>query len=348
MWLLLSGRTQPPREEQISPLAERLSKQRPWLSAEENWLAAERALRQKPWRPWVISFSGEKERSGWDWADLLLKVSVPVLILGLSTAYSFVSAKRQEAITIEQRESAEVTNSINRLQPLFIDKGLRTSAPDAEVRGIARGLTLAALSQVSNSERKRLIVQFLLDSGLNTKPSSMISLSEADLVGADLTMASLEGADLSRAKLDNADLSAAYLSGANLSWATLMNSSLKATELMSANLAGAVLAGTDLTGANLRGSNLGMACTSNETNTLICRRAILLAARLNGANLTFTNFEAAELLGSDLSAADLSGANLKNSSLKYVRWNKDTRWPARSSFAGATDIPEALKKQLGL
>lgn len=48
-------------EEKIRPLAERLSKQRPWRSAEEKWMAAERALRQKPWRPWVIRFSGEKE-----------------------------------------------------------------------------------------------------------------------------------------------------------------------------------------------------------------------------------------------------------------------------------------------
>jgi len=78
-------------------------------------------MRQKPWRPWVIRFSGEKERSGWDWADLLLKVSVPVLILGLSTAYSIISAyrqekiaeadkERQEEIALEQRESQAVAS----------------------------------------------------------------------------------------------------------------------------------------------------------------------------------------------------------------------------------------------
>ncbi len=91
-----------------------------------------------------------------------------------------------------------------------------------------------------------------------------------------------------------------------------------------------------------------MACTSNETNIIICRSVILLVVKFNEANLTFTNFESAELLGDDLSGADLSGANLKKSNLKYIRWNKDTKWPARSSFAGVRDVPEALKKQHGL
>ena len=151
LWRLWPPReTKPNRipEEQIRPLAERLGKQRPWLSAQENWLAAERALRQKPWRPWVIRFSGEKERSGWDWADLLLKVSVPVLILGLSTAYSIISSSRQEKLAIadkerqekiarEQRETDAITGFIKGMQPLLLDKDLKKSAADAEVRGVA-------------------------------------------------------------------------------------------------------------------------------------------------------------------------------------------------------------------
>jgi hypothetical protein len=106
----------------------------------------------------VIRFSGEKERSGWDWADLLLKVSVPVLILGLSTAYSIISSSRQEKLAIadkerqeksarEQRETDAITGFIKGMQPLLLDKDLKKSAADAEVRGVAKGLTLAALSQ---------------------------------------------------------------------------------------------------------------------------------------------------------------------------------------------------------
>lgn len=84
-------------------------------------------MRRKPWRPWVIRFSGEKERSGWDWADLLLKVSVPVLILGLSTAYSIISADRQEKIARDQKESDVVTEFIKEMKPLLLEKGLKNA-----------------------------------------------------------------------------------------------------------------------------------------------------------------------------------------------------------------------------
>lgn len=45
--ILWSRWTTPSSETDIRPLAERISRQRPWSSANENWLAAERALRQK-------------------------------------------------------------------------------------------------------------------------------------------------------------------------------------------------------------------------------------------------------------------------------------------------------------
>ena len=99
----------------------------------------------------MIRFSGEKERSGWDWADLLLKVSVPVLILGLSTAYSIISSDRQQAISTDLRENEVLTAFIKEMKPLILDNNLKGSAADAEVRGVARGLTLSALSQLKSS-----------------------------------------------------------------------------------------------------------------------------------------------------------------------------------------------------
>ena len=271
-------------------------------------------MRQRPWRPWVIRFSGEKERSGWDWANLLLKVSLPVLILGLSTAYSVISADRQEKlakadkdrqeiVVREQREGEVVSNFIKEMQPLLVDKGLRSSAPGSEVRGIARGLTLAALSQVKDSQRKRLVVRFLLDSGLNVKPGNLISLSEANLNGADLNGANLSGADL----LD-ADLRGADLIGANLIRA----------DLFRADLNGAILIRADFIGANL-----------------------------SGADLYKANLSGADLSGADLFDADLRGANLNGANLEGVKWDEKTSWPSADRFEGAKNIPEALKKQLG-
>ena len=282
-------------EEQIRLLAHRLSKQRPWLSAEENWLAAERALLQRPWRPWVIRFSGEKERSGWDWADLLLKVSVPLLILSLSTAYSIISASRQEKLSIadkehqekiarDQRESQVITDFVKGMQPLMLERNLKQSVADDEVRGVARALTLAALSQVQNPLRKRLIVSFLIDSGLNAKPGNLFSLSEANLSGADLFRANLGRADLSRANFRGANLRRADLSRADLS--------------------GASLTGADLSGADLSGANL------SEAN--------LTGAGLRGANLTGAGLSGADLSGADLSYARLSGAYLRETTFNQT------------------------------
>jgi hypothetical protein len=195
---------------------------------------------------------------------LLLKVSLPVLILGLSTAYSVISADRQEKlakadkdrqeiVVREQREGEVVTNFIKEMQPLLVDKGLRSSAPGSEVRGIARGLTLAALSQVKDSQRKRLVVRFLLDSGLNVKPGNLISLSEANLNGADLFRADLNGAILIRADLNGAILIRADFIGANLSGADLYKANLSGADLSGADLFDADLRGANLNGANLEG-----------------------------------------------------------------------------------------------
>jgi uncharacterized protein YjbI with pentapeptide repeats len=335
------------------------------LSAEENWLAAERALRQKPWRPWVIHFSGEKERSGWDWADLLLKVSVPVLILFLSTAYSFISAerqartaktemKRQRALVIEQSESLAVSSYIKEMQTLLIEKQLRLSAPLSEARAVARGLTLAALSQVKDSQRKRLIIRFLLDSGLNDIPGGLISLSEsslrgADLKGANLRMANFSNADLSEAKLEGADLR-----GAIFSLATLDETNFTAADLRGVSFTQNFLLKTDFFKADLRGANFRGAPA---------RKASFLGADLRGANFSKAvlfkpDFEKADLRGANLSGtqlfkadfrdADLRGADLRGAVLESIKWNSSTLWPDTTKFEGAKDIPDALTKHLKL
>jgi hypothetical protein len=75
----------------------------------------------------------------------------------------------------------------------MIDKGIRTSHPDSKVRAIASSLILAALSRIKDPLRKRHIIRFLLDSGLNARPGMMINLSEAGLDGAYLIKIDLHG-----------------------------------------------------------------------------------------------------------------------------------------------------------
>ena len=113
------------------------------------------------------------------------------------------------------------------MQPLLIDKGLRTSHPDSKVRAIASSLILAALSRIKDPLRKRHIIRFLLDSGLNARPGMMINLSEAGLDGAYLIKIDLHGINLSSTKLQNALLAGADLRVANLHKADLDNAELR-------------------------------------------------------------------------------------------------------------------------
>jgi hypothetical protein len=105
-------------------------------------------LRQSPWQPWIIRFSGEEERSGWDWAELVLKVSVPILVLLLGTGLNRLISERQARSLLEQREDTAVTNFLKEMQPLLLERGLRKSTPNAEVRSVAHALALVTLSQL--------------------------------------------------------------------------------------------------------------------------------------------------------------------------------------------------------
>ena len=76
----------------------------------------------------------------------------------------------------------------------------------------------------------------------------------ADLSGTDLSNANLIGANLSDTNLRGAHLSHANLIGANLRGVDLSNADLYSTNLSDANLIGADLSGIDLSHTNLSGA----------------------------------------------------------------------------------------------
>jgi hypothetical protein len=99
--------------------------------------------------------------------------------------------------------------------------------------------------------------------------------------------------------------------------------------LSGADLCGAKLIAANLSGADLSGANL------NE-------------AKLNVAELSGANLSGAELIGANLSGANLDWAHLFMADLMDLEWDEQTTWPSHNRFKGATNIPETLKKQLGL
>ena len=356
-------------DDTIRPIARRLSIQRPWLSADENWYSALRALRQGPWRLWIIRFSGDKERSGWDWADFFLKVSIPILILGMSLAYNKINADHQTKIQSEQREDQVLTEYLREMNPLLVEKNLKLSPLGSEVRSVSRGLTLAALSQLSSPKRKTLAIRFLLDSGLNSKPGNLIALDGADLTGVNLSTSDLRLAKLNDAVLRNADLFAADMRMTSLRSADLSGATLREAFLDSSNLGDSNLTNSDLRGASMNGALLYSALL-RKANLALAEliRADLRGADLSKANLEWSNLTGADLTGAKISGAklyrtnlkasnlsmaelkgvDLSHADLRGANLQEVRWDKTTIWPQRDMLSHALNIPSDLRAQLGI
>jgi hypothetical protein len=161
----------------------------------------------------------------WDWMQLLF-VPAMLAILAAGLAWWQTSSERamqakeearQEAIRAEE---AAVQIYLDQMTALLLERNLRASEEDSEVRTIAQARTLAVLRAVG-PENRRTLLFFLYDAGLINRERTIISLNTADLSEAPLS-----NADLSAANLSNADLSFAYLIEANLIEANLSNADL--------------------------------------------------------------------------------------------------------------------------
>jgi len=273
-----------PSDKKIKSLAEHLSKQRPWHSPEENWIAAEYALMYKPWRAWIIRFCGDKERSGWDWCDLLLRISIPILILGLSFFLnSSVTSQQEERARLEKerdRRIAQEARSINAIdsyiksmQYLLLEKGINISRPNALVSRIARAHTVAATSAI----------EIEWDSSSPYRGQILLFLQETQLIRRPLPNVRLDGLDFSNADLYKANLELASLKKVSLSGAVLADSNLQNADLAGANLYRAQLQGANLAGANLNGTSLEEVIWDEKTKwpgADTVRRAINIPAEL--------------------------------------------------------------------
>src|SRR5712692_1765105 len=187
-------------------------------------------------------------------------------------------AQTEREIALDNQREAALQDYLDRMSTLLLEKSLRLSKEDDEVRNVARAQTLTALRRLDTG-RKGYLFQFLCESGL----VRIIDLSGVDLAETDLSEADLSGANLSKADLRRADL---Y--GANLGKAKLSHAILSRANLYAANLTSAVLFESDLHGADLNGANLTWAVLidSNLREADLCEAdltsAILSSAQLQG------------------------------------------------------------------
>jgi uncharacterized protein YjbI with pentapeptide repeats len=145
---------------------------------------------------------------------------------------------------------------------------------------------------------------------------SGVNLGNANLTDANLTDANLSRADLGKASLRRCHLSRAYLNRTDLNGADLEGADLTGAILYGADLEGANLTGTTLLGADLSYTNLrGLALEQVDWSRVDLSGAILAGARLSSSVLVGSKLVETDLSGADLNGADLSGAQLENAKL---------------------------------
>src|SRR6266699_3359775 len=182
----------------------------------------------------------------WDWLQLLF---IPILLAIGGYWFNQIQKSRDESaaaqrdktereIAADNQREVALQAYLDKMSELILEKKLRDSAEEDEIRKIARVRTLTVLRRL-DPIRKASVIQFLHESGLINKDKRIINLRGADLRGAILSRADLSGADLSGDDLNGADLSGTDLSGANLSRANLSGADLSETDLIGADLSGA-------------------------------------------------------------------------------------------------------------
>jgi uncharacterized protein YjbI with pentapeptide repeats len=271
------------------------------------------------WPRWT-GFRGMTIR---DWLDLLV---VPLALVVISLLFATQQDQRQQEIEnrrakaerelAQQRAQDEALQAyLSQMSSLLLEKDLRESAKDSEVRSLARARTLTVLGRL-DSGRKEKLLQFLYEAELIQKANPVIDLDGADLQGIDLSNDRLSGGPflanylealqrLGARPLDGAPASdselgssPADLSGANLSGADLSNALLDNASLISADLSGANLPNADLSDADL-------------SNAALCHTDLRDAQGITNEEL-------------DQQAASLEGATLPNGQ-KYEDWLKDKK-----------------------
>ena len=263
-----------------------------------------------PWADWTGfgDYTGplikeDRAKTLWDWMELLV---IPAVLAVGALLFNWSERKNERKIADDRnkhdqeiaadrmRETALQTY-FDRMTELLLDKDLRKSEPDDEIRDVARTRTLTTLRML-DPVRKGLLARFLYEADLILKDKPVIDLSRADLSEAHLSGADLSEADLSRANLTGAVLDGARFSNANLSGARLNGAHMFFARLDRANLSTCDISKADLGRADLREADLS--------------DAYLIKADLSEAFLSNANLAGATLKGADLSGADLEDARL--------------------------------------
>jgi uncharacterized protein YjbI with pentapeptide repeats len=221
---------------------------------------SEQQMKQSRW--------GFRGKTVWNWLELLI-VPLALAVIGLwfttqqETRQQQIENQRAEAereLAQQRAQDESLQAYLDQMSTLMLEKDLRNSEEDSEVRTLARARTLTVLKRLDPS-RKEEIMNFLVEADLVRgvgQSAPVIALGGADLQNTWMIGADLRGADLSLAHLEGAELASAELRGADMTVASLDKADLYNADLRDANLFAVNLEGAYLRDADLRGANLNL------------------------------------------------------------------------------------------
>src|SRR5215210_1135511 len=271
------------------------------------------AKRGMAWPRWT----GFRNKTVWDFLQLLI---VPLMLVAIGFSFTAQQDARQQEIenqraeaerdlAVQRAQDEALQAYLNQMSGLLLEKDLRESEKDSEVRTLARARTLTVLGRLDPSH-KSAVMEFLVEAELVQRVKGrgpIIRLGSADLRGANLSDPDevSPGCGLFCYDPEHPE-QAVNLRGADLAFATLTNAQLYRADLRDANLSGANLGDANLEGANLEGANLeGANLLGTNLSGAFLKNAGLLRANLRDADLHGTD-ASDPLIVADLRSADLS------------------------------------------
>jgi uncharacterized protein YjbI with pentapeptide repeats len=249
----------------------------------------------------TVATEQQPAKTLWDWLGLLAVLTIPAVV-GLGAAwFTAQQGKESDRENKDNQRETALQAYVDKMSELLLEKNLRESAKDDEVRVIARVRTMTILPRL-DATRKSSVLLFLHESGLIEKGKYIIDLSGANLSAANLRTDNLSTANLRKTYLGGANLWETDLSEAILSEAILSRATMNNSNLVEADLSEATLIEADLSGADMHRANLSRADLSGAT---------LFGVNLSEADLSDTLLSGATLIRANLSNANLSGADLR-------------------------------------
>jgi uncharacterized protein YjbI with pentapeptide repeats len=218
-----------------------------------------------------------------------------------------VAAKERERLERESREDNQretaVQEYIDKMSELLLKEHLHGQQPNYEARKIARIRTLTVLHRL-DGKRKRIVLQFLHESGLIDKNNRIVELHGADFRQAVLNWLHLENAHLGGSFCWEVDFSDAFLHGAYLEGVEFKEDKWNRADLSVASLYAATFLDAD---------------GNKYTTDITIEEQLKQAKSLQGATMPdgkmYRNSSGADLRNADLSERDLSGVDLTGANL---------------------------------